>query len=113
MILDYKGANIFYTDEGSGKPVVLIHGFLENASMWNNLKPHISKKNRVITIDLLGHGQSDCLGYIHTMEELAETIEAVLSHLNIISSILIGHSLGGYVSPVSYTHLTLPTKRIV
>ena len=98
MILVHKGIDIFYKDEGSGAPVVLIHGFLENSSMWNDLIPHISKTHRVISIDLLGHGKSDCLGYIHTMEDLAEAVEAVLNHSNIVSSTFIGHSLGGYVS---------------
>ncbi len=98
MILVHKGINIFYTDEGSGHAIVLIHGFLENSSMWKDLTPNISKNNRVVCIDLLGHGQSGCLGYIHTMEDLAEVIEAVLKRLNIDSVTLIGHSLGGYVS---------------
>ena len=98
MILVHKGIDIFYKDEGSGAPVVLLHGFLENSSMWNDLIPHISKPHRVISIDLLGHGKSDCLSYIHTMEDLAEAVEAVLNHLNIVSSTFIGHSLGGYVS---------------
>ena len=98
MILAHKGVDVFYTDEGFGDAVVLIHGFLENASMWKDLTPHLSKTNRVITLDLLGHGQSGCLGYIHSMEDLADMLNSVLNHLHIKSSILIGHSLGGYVA---------------
>jgi pimeloyl-ACP methyl ester carboxylesterase len=66
--------------------------------MWNHLIPELSKRNRIITVDLLGHGNSDCLGYVHSMELFAETIEAVLKHLKIRTYILVGHSLGGYVS---------------
>jgi len=98
MVLDYKNARIFYTDQGKGTAIILIHGFLENATMWNNIAPELSKRNRVITVDLLGHGNSDCLGYVHSMELFAETIKAVLKHLKIRKYILIGHSLGGYVS---------------
>ena len=98
MILDYKNAAIFYTDQGKGTVVVLIHGFLENSSMWNKITPELSKRNRVITIDLLGHGKSDCLGYVHSMELFAATIKAVLKHLKIRKYILVGHSLGGYIS---------------
>ena len=98
MILQYKNANIFYTDEGKGSAVVLVHGFLENTTMWEEIKPEILKKNRVITIDLLGHGKSDCLGYTHSMELFAETINAVLKQLRIRKCTLIGHSLGGYVA---------------
>ena len=98
MILQYKNANIFYTDEGKGSTIVLIHGFLENTTMWDEIKPEILKKNRVVTIDLLGHGKSDCLGYTHSMELFAETINAVLKQLRIRKCTLIGHSLGGYVA---------------
>ena len=50
MILDYKNAAIFYTDQGKGTVVVLIHGFLENSTMWDKIPPELSKRNRVITI---------------------------------------------------------------
>lgn len=98
MILDYKGIQIFYEDSGKGKTVLLLHGFLENSSMWNDLVPLISQTNRVITIDLLGHGQTGCLGYIHTMEMMAEAVYSVLNHLNIKDILVIGHSMGGYVA---------------
>jgi pimeloyl-ACP methyl ester carboxylesterase len=98
MVLDYKNASIFYTDQGKGTAVVLIHGFLENSTMWMPIIPEISKRNRIITVDLLGHGKSDCLGYVHSMELFAETIQAVLKHLRIRKYILVGHSLGGYIS---------------
>lgn len=98
MILQHKGIPIFYTDKGKGKTVVLLHGFLENAGMWNPLVDKQSKTNRVICIDLLGHGKTGCLGYVHSMELMAETVHAVLKHLKITHSIFIGHSMGGYVA---------------
>ncbi len=94
----FKNANISFSDVGKGTAVVLIHGFLENVTMWSEIIPHLSKRNRIITVDLLGHGKSDCLGYVHSMELFAETIEAVLKHLRIRKCILVGHSLGGYVA---------------
>ncbi|WP_298494386.1 alpha/beta hydrolase [uncultured Algibacter sp.] len=98
MILEHKGINIFYTDEGLGNTIILLHGFLENASMWNPFIAKLSQKNRVVTIDLLGHGKTGCLGYVHTMELMAETVKAVLHHLKINKSTFIGHSMGGYVA---------------
>lgn len=98
MIVVYKGVNVFYKEKGSGGAVVLLHGFLENSTMWNGLVEEISKRNRVITIDLLGHGKSDCLGYVHTMEDMAEAVKQVLTYLRIRKAIFIGHSMGGYVS---------------
>ncbi|NJX15299.1 alpha/beta fold hydrolase [Tamlana crocina] len=98
MILEYKGTNIYYTDTGKGRALVLLHGFLENANMWKPFISALSKKNRVICIDLLGHGKTGCLGYVHSMELMAEAVEAVLKKLKIRRSTFVGHSMGGYVA---------------
>tara|TARA_R110002049_G_scaffold90686_2_gene227152 strand:- start:73681 stop:74460 length:780 start_codon:yes stop_codon:yes gene_type:complete len=98
MILQYKAINIFYTDTGKGNPVVFLHGFLETSNIWNPFVSNISQNHRVVCIDLLGHGSTGCLGYIHTMELMAECVEAVLKHLKITESTLVGHSMGGYVA---------------
>lgn len=94
----YKNTAISYSDIGKGTAVVLLHGFLENKTMWKDLAPSLAKKNRVIAIDLLGHGETDCLGYVHSMEENAEIVKAILSHLRIRKALVIGHSMGGYVA---------------
>jgi pimeloyl-ACP methyl ester carboxylesterase len=94
----YKNTAISFSDIGKGTAVVLLHGFLENKTMWRELVPSLAKKNRVISIDLLGHGETDCLGYIHSMEENAEIVDAILSHLRIRMAVFIGHSMGGYVA---------------
>lgn len=98
MILAFKGTNIYFETYGKGPAIVLLHGFLENSSMWKDLIPELSKQNKVIAIDLLGHGNSDCLGYVHSMELFAETVYAVLKQLKIRKCLLVGHSLGGYVA---------------
>jgi pimeloyl-ACP methyl ester carboxylesterase len=94
----FKNTAISFSDIGKGTVVVLLHGFLENKKMWKDLVPSLAEKNRVISIDLLGHGETDCLGYIHSMEENAEIVNAILSHLRIRKAIFIGHSMGGYVA---------------
>jgi pimeloyl-ACP methyl ester carboxylesterase len=94
----YKNTKISYSDTGKGSAVVLLHGFLENQTMWQDLVPELSKKYRVITLDLLGHGESGCLGYVHSMEDNAEVVRAVLSKLRIRKAIFVGHSMGGYVA---------------
>lgn len=94
----HKNTKISYSETGKGNAIVLLHGFLENKTMWQDLVPEISQKHRVITIDLLGHGESGCLGYVHSMEENAEVVRAVLSELRIRKAILVGHSMGGYVA---------------
>ena len=94
----FKNTKITYTEQGKGTAVVLLHGFLENQSMWDAFVPEFSKKNRVITIDLLGHGQTECLGYVHSMEDQADMVHHVLHELKIRKAIFVGHSMGGYVA---------------
>ena len=93
----YKNTKISYTDSGEGTVIVFLHGFLENKKMWLEYVTLFSKNYRVITIDLLGHGETDCLGYVHSMEENANVVDEVLDHLNIQKAIIVGHSMGGYV----------------
>jgi pimeloyl-ACP methyl ester carboxylesterase len=97
-VVYYKNAKISFSSKGKGTGIVLLHGFLENSSMWDSVSEVLSKNNRIITIDLLGHGDSDCLGYVHSMEIMAEAVEAVLRKLRIRRFILVGHSMGGYVA---------------
>lgn len=96
--LKYKSINIHYTIQGSGSAIVLLHGFLENISMWKDIIPHLAKKNKVISIDLFGHGDTENLGYIHTMEEQAKMVKFVLNHINLRKYIFVGHSMGGYIA---------------
>ena len=94
----FKNIEISYNDLGKGNTVVLLHGFLENQTMWDDFLPELSKRNRVITIDLLGHGATGCLGYVHAMEDQADVVHHVLTDLKIRKAIFIGHSMGGYVA---------------
>ena len=94
----YKNTKISFTDDGKGIAVLLLHGFLENKTMWDKYVSALSKNHRVITIDLLGHGETECLGYVHTMEDQADMIFAVLISLRIRKIVLVGHSMGGYVA---------------
>lgn len=96
--IHYKNSTVSYTDTGNGKVIVLLHGFLENSNMWEHYITEFSKHYRVITVDLLGHGQTDCIGYIHTMEDMADAVYAVLEELGITEAVFTGHSMGGYVA---------------
>ena len=94
----FKNTTISYTDSGKGTAIVLLHGFLENQKMWEEYVAAFSQKYRVITIDLLGHGKTDCLGYVHTMEDNADVLHGVLAHLRLRKAIFVGHSMGCYVA---------------
>ncbi len=87
--------------EISGKGVenlVLLHGFMENLLIWEQMEEFLSKKFRLIKIDLPGHGRSDILGEVHTMELMAAEVDKVISKLKLEKFHLLGHSMGGYAS---------------
>ena len=94
----FKNTIVSYTDDGQGAAIVALHGFLENKAMFHPFIPLLNKGHRIITIDLLGHGKTDCMGYVHTMEENAAIVTHILNELKITKCCLIGHSMGGYVA---------------
>ncbi len=98
MEVAFKGGKIAYQCWGKGKPVILLHGFLESSNMWLEYGIALAKGRKVIAIDLPGHGSSDSFGYMHTMELMADAVRAVLKEEKIRRPIIIGHSLGGYVA---------------
>lgn len=89
---------------GSGKVLVLLHGFLESLEMWKSIESQLSASHQVISIDLLGHGKTDCLGYIHPMELMAEQVIHVMEQHDVERAKFIGHSMGGYVA-LAIAHL--------
>lgn len=94
-----RNARIAYTDSERGYPnVVLLHGFLESQEIWTEFKQKLAKQCRVITLDLLGHGQSESIGYHHSMHMQAEMVHRLLDHIGLRRYYLVGHSMGGYVA---------------
>lgn len=90
---------VFYSDSGKGKPVVLLHGFLETNLIWKHFTENLSTDYRVLAFDLPGFGQSLLPEKKpFTLEDIASQIIEVLDELGLKDIFLIGHSLGGYVS---------------
>lgn len=87
-----------YKDIGTGNPVVLIHGFLENGKMWDEMSKELSKHYRLIIPDLYGHGETPSIAESHTMEMQAKGVIQILDELKIESAAFIGHSMGGYTA---------------
>jgi pimeloyl-ACP methyl ester carboxylesterase len=97
----YHGHRIAYDVHGSGDRVlVLVHGLLMNRRMYDGLAPEIaSRGNRVVTVDLLGHGRSDRLAdrQIYSMTAFADQVLALLDHLDLEAPVVGGTSLGANV----------------
>jgi pimeloyl-ACP methyl ester carboxylesterase len=94
----FREHKVNYKIEGSGPALVLLHGFLENIHIWDDFSNAISKLNKVITVDLPGFGKTDVFSDNHSMEFMADVVNAVLEYENIKYCLLAGHSMGGYVS---------------
>lgn len=90
---------LHYTKTGTGnEALVLLHGFMENNTIWQEMEPLLKDKFSLIKIDLLGHGKSPNQASVHTMEMMAEAVKEVVQSENIAQFHLLGHSMGGYVS---------------
>lgn len=94
--LTYKNSALSYRVQGEGNAIVLLHGFGEDGEVWRNqadLFPH----HRLIIPDLPGSGQSELLEQT-SMESLARSVVAILDAEGAEQCILIGHSMGGYIT---------------
>lgn len=88
-----------YEISKNGKePLVLLHGFMENNTIWEDMEESLSDQFQLIKIDLPGHGKSEVLGEIHTMNLMAEEVKKVIDHLQFSKVHLLGHSMGGYTA---------------
>lgn len=91
------GAKIYYEDYGKGDPILLIHGWTCSSEFWRSNIPELSENNRVITMDLRGHGNSSKILYGHSVTQYAKDIRALIEHLSLTDLTLLGWSLSGPV----------------
>ena len=89
---------IHFFEKGQGQPIVLIHGFCEISEMWRDFAEYLSSDFRVICPDLPGFGKSTIASDQTTLEEIAVQLEEWMGENQISDPIVIGHSLGGYVT---------------
>lgn len=90
-----NGIDLHYTVEGTGEPVLLIHGLGSSGADWELQLPVLSPNNRVLAIDLRGHGASDKPAGPYSIAMFAEDVGAFIEHLGIAPCHVVGLSLGG------------------
>ena len=88
--------NISYSKVGSGPHLCFLHGFCENAEIWDTLIAELSASYTCISIDLPGFGKSGGVGF-GSMPEEAQRIHALLTQEDALHTTLFGHSMGGYL----------------
>ncbi len=92
-----NGITLAYSDTGAGLPIVFLHAFPLNRTMWAEQEAALSSHHRIITIDLRGHGESDAPLWHYSLDQTAEDVRALLDHLSIAQALFVGLSMGGYI----------------
>jgi 3-oxoadipate enol-lactonase len=98
MFFHSQGLRLAYDDQGSGLPLVFLHAFPLNRTMWAPQIAALSHHFRTIAMDFRGHGESDAPLWNFTLEQYADDVAALLDHLALAQAVLVGLSMGGYVS---------------
>ena len=108
------GTRIYYQSYGKGHDaLVLIHGWSCNQDYWRDQIPDFEKRNRVIAIDLPGHGQSDKPQLVYSMDFFARAVDAVLHDAGVKHAVLMGHSMGTPIARQFYRKYPKQTLAIV
>ncbi|ULA64500.1 MAG: Putative 3-oxoadipate enol-lactonase [Nitrospira sp.] len=92
-----NGITLAYNDTGRGLPIVFLHAFPLNRTMWAVQESALSSQFRVIAIDLRGHGESDAPLWHYSLDQSADDVRALLDHLSIQQALFVGLSMGGYI----------------
>lgn len=113
MKTQVNGITIAYGDQGTGLPIVFLHAFPLNRTMWATQERLLSSQFRVITIDLRGHGESDTPLWRYTLEQSAGDVSALLGHLEIQRALFVGLSMGGYILFAFYRRYAARVKGLI
>jgi 3-oxoadipate enol-lactonase len=97
-----NGIALAYSDTGRGLPIVFLHAFPLNRTMWVQQEADLAPHYRVVTIDLRGHGESDAPLWHYSLDQAAEDVRALLDHLSIRQAVFVGLSMGGYILSAFY-----------
>jgi pimeloyl-ACP methyl ester carboxylesterase len=89
---------IHYETLGKGRPVILLHGWMESWNVWRRTIEELSKDFRTYALDFWGFGQSDMKTNLFSVNSYVEMVNQFLDNLGIVRAPLIGHSMGGTVS---------------
>src|SRR5205814_620728 len=94
-----SGVDIAYYDSGGGMPLVFLHSFGHNKTMWfPQLTYFLERGYRVLAPDMPGHGESTFDPEHHTVDRIAQSYLELLGALGVHRMILVGISMGGYVA---------------
>jgi pimeloyl-ACP methyl ester carboxylesterase len=93
-----QAVDLHYVERGQGHPLILLHGFPFDHTIWEGIAEALAPYARIILPDLRGFGASPSPEGVYSMRLMAEDIAALMDRLDIRKAILVGHSMGGYIS---------------
>jgi len=93
-----NGLNLYYEMHGTGEPLILLHGGLGAAEMFEPILPSLSNNRQVITVDLQGHGHTADIARPLSYERMADDIAALIKYLGLERADIMGYSVGGGVA---------------
>jgi pimeloyl-ACP methyl ester carboxylesterase len=105
--MNHQPVELYYEEAGQGIPLILLHGFPLDHTIWAPVVPLLKDHARVITPDLRGHGRSPAPEGEYSMREMADDVFDLYRRLNLDCAIVVGHSMGGYVAiafALAYPH---------
>ena len=102
-----------YTDTGIGSPIVLIHGYPFNRSLWSEQLTALSNSYRVIAPDLRGFGETDPSAGPATMNLMAQDVAELMDRLQIRQAVIGGLSMGGYVALAFYKQFRSRVRNLI
>jgi len=102
--VNVNGIQIAYARKGSGTPLVLVHGYPLDHTIWNEVIPLLENDFDIITPDLRGFGGSDGIESQYKMTDMAADLAGLLDLLGIEKTVIAGHSMGGYVA-LAFAHV--------
>lgn len=97
-MIKLNGIEISYERRGAGTPLMLVHGFPLDHTLWNETASLLEGDFDLILPDLRGFGGSTTIETPYLMSDMADDLAAILDHLGIGKTALAGHSMGGYVA---------------
>lgn len=108
-----NGIDIDYCDEGAGEPVIFLHAFPLNQTMWDEQVAALADHCRTVTLDLRGLGNSAAAGETSAMDEMAADVRGLMAMLEIERATIVGLSMGGYVALAFYRNYPDAVRALV
>jgi 3-oxoadipate enol-lactonase len=113
MKVEINQINLHYHDEGEGLPVIFIHAFALNQTMWRAQVAALKHQYRCITLDLRGFGHSGVTEEPSLMQQMASDVRELMKALSIDRAVLVGLSMGGYIALAFYRHFPQAVRALV